>query len=104
MKNERESNLATWYNGNLNGQISLKTISLTTKICSQCLTIEEDERVDCCPKEESIVAKRFLNFFKENFMMNYVPQSSPRSKPKIHKKKFRKTLIRSIEQSQNEEL
>lgn len=37
-------------------------------------------------------------------MMNYVPQSSLRSKPKIHKKKFRKTLIRNTEQSQNEEL
>lgn len=39
-------------------------------------------------------------------MMNYVPQSSPslRTKPKIHKKKFRKALIRNTEQSQNEEL
>lgn len=56
-KNERESNLAIWHSRILNGQISLKTISLTTKICSQCLTIEGDERVDCCPKGESIVAK-----------------------------------------------
>lgn len=46
------------------------------------------------------------NFINDNFMMNYVPQSSPslRIKPKIHKKKFRKALDKDTEQSQREGL